>query len=79
MQTTTGYPRILYDGYSFGRRKVKNEPHGHQYWICTGTSENKKRCGAALTTKVIDGLVMMRVKKKTSIHICLPKKQTEYD
>lgn len=70
-ETKTGYPRILHDGYSYGRRKLKNEQHNSlMHWICTG-NKMKKRCCASLVSKMIDGYLMLKVKK--SEHICTPK------
>lgn len=37
-------------------------------WKCTRTNENKKRCAATVTTKLIDGHVMMRVQNQNHNH-----------
>lgn len=74
MHTTGGYPRIYYEGYSYGHKKRGSESRNHKNvmrWVCTADDGNKKRCGAALVSKIINGYMMMRVAIPT--HICTPK------
>lgn len=67
-ETKNGYPRIVHEGHSFGRKRSKsNYFEVDTTWVCTGT-RNKKRCLARLITKVINGFIMMRV--RDSNHTC---------
>lgn len=73
-ETTAGFPRLHYEGHTFGRRKLKSDVNSkyydkeHMRWICTRSDKNKRRCTATIMTKVIDGYVMMR--EKNLNHIC---------
>lgn len=73
-KTGNGFPRLQYEGYTFGRRKCRSNENTRDFgadniqWICTRSDRNKKRCTAKMLTKVIDGYVMMRVKNPH--HIC---------
>lgn len=73
-ETSKGFPRILHDGHTYGRRKKQNS-NGKKYfedsafWVCT-KNVNKRRCTAKLETKIIDGFIMMHERK--AHHICQP-------
>lgn len=69
------FPRLHYENYTYGRRKRKNEKNPKYFetdivdWVCTrNDKKNKRRCIARISTKSIDGYVMMRVKNPN--HIC---------
>lgn len=71
-ETDKGYPRLQFDGYTFGRRTRQGKAliekcYDDCLWVCT-RNFNRKRCCARVETKTIDGYVMMRVKKPQ--HIC---------
>ena len=71
---TNGFPRLHYENYTYGRRKAKYEQNPKNFetdivdWVCTRSDKNKRRCIARISTKVIDGYVMMRVRNPN--HIC---------
>lgn len=65
-----GYPRIIHDGYAFGLWNASTiSEHKIARWVCTGSQPiSRKRCCAAISTKMIDGYVMMCNRKQK--HIC---------
>ncbi|XP_031625161.1 modifier of mdg4-like isoform X33 [Contarinia nasturtii] len=75
-ETRTGFPRLQYNGHSFGRRISKKGEiecvdfygQDNMKWTCTRSDQNKKRCTASVATKRVDGYVMMRVINPN--HIC---------
>lgn len=73
-ETSKGFPRIMHNGHTYGRKKIKNQ-NGDKYfedmafWVCT-KNVGKKRCTASLETKKINGLIMMHQRKAQ--HICQP-------
>lgn len=73
-ETSKGYPRLQYEDYTYGRRKLKKNEDpkyldaAEMHWTCTRSDNNKKRCTARIITKVIDGYVMMKERNPT--HIC---------
>lgn len=75
-ETSKGFPRISYNGHTYGRRKMKH--NGNKYfeettlWVCTKTVK-KRRCTARLETKKINGFIMMHERKQH--HICNPVKK----
>lgn len=70
-----GFPRIIHENYSYGRRSTAIAKNETIVWVCTGCqSGSRKRCLAAVQTKVIDGLVMMCFRNQN--HICT-KRETE--
>lgn len=71
-QTPTGFPRIMHEGFSFGRKTNSDQDLDKKVlWICTGSDINRLRCTAKIYTKVIDGYVMMYVKKRE--HTCVKR------
>ena len=76
-ETSRGFPRILYDGCTYGRKKSKKEDSNKYFedttlWVCT-KNVGKRRCTAMLETKKIDGFIMMQERKNN--HICKPNKK----
>lgn len=57
--TRHGFPRIEYNGYSFGFKRGKD---GGQIttWMCTKNLK-KRRCTATVDTKYINGIMMLKV------------------
>lgn len=58
MKSIQGRDNILYDGHKYGQHRRKNS----NYWYCTSSNQNGKRCGASIETKMIDGILKLRVK-----------------
>lgn len=67
--TARGFKRINYGGYSYGWMSTRNEHKLRQYWSCTGSNSNRKRCIARVETEYIDGYTMMRLRRQD--HICV--------
>lgn len=64
-----GYPRVIYDGYSYGLSKASDINREKITWTCTGSEfGTRKRCFATVATKNIDGYAMLGVRNQK--HIC---------
>lgn len=75
--SSRGFPRIIHDGYAFGLLNAsKISQQKITLWKCTGSEPGtRKRCGASIRTKLINGLTMMSERNYT--HNCLEQNEPE--